>query len=88
MIDNVYYVQVGAVRLRQESAQAEKNGSALSDEMIRFVDHLADLLAEEFAAALKEERDARSGIRQVLEREPTGAKHRGSHSGLPAVREP
>jgi len=32
-----------------------------------FVDHLAQLLADEFAAALKEERDEGSGVREVLE---------------------
>jgi hypothetical protein len=47
----------------------------LSDEMLQFIDHLAELLAEEYAAALKEERDASSRICAVLEREPARAKH-------------
>jgi len=55
---------------------------ALSDEMMQFVDHVAELLAEEFVAALKEEGDAGSGVRAVLEREPTRAEHRGPGSGL------
>jgi hypothetical protein len=49
--------------------------SPLTDEMVRFIDHLAELLAEEFAAALKEERDASSDLRPVLEREPTRTEH-------------
>ena len=52
-----------------------EKGGPLSDEMMQFVDHLAELLAEEFAAALKEERDASSRVCQVLEREPARAEH-------------
>lgn len=59
-----------------------ENGGPLSEAMNQFVDHLAELLAEEFAAALKEERDAGSDLREVLEREPTRAEHRGSDPSL------
>ena len=38
-----------------------------SEEMLQFVNHLAEILAEEFAAALKEERDAGSRVCEVLE---------------------
>jgi hypothetical protein len=52
-----------------------REGSPLTEEMREFIEHLAGLLAEEYAAALKEERDASSSVREVLEREPTRAKH-------------
>ena len=39
----------------------------ISEEMLQFIDHLAELLAEEYAAALKEERDAGSSVCAVLE---------------------
>jgi hypothetical protein len=61
-----------------KSTTASETSGVLSDEMIEFVDHLAELLAEEFAAALKEERDASSGVCEVLEREPARTEHRGS----------
>ena len=48
---------------------------AISDEMMQFIDHVAELLAGEFVAALKEEGDAGSGICEILEREPTRAEH-------------
>jgi hypothetical protein len=55
----------------------------LSEDMIQFVDHLAELLAEEFAAALKkEEGNAGSDLCAVLEREPAGTEHRRSDPGL------
>jgi hypothetical protein len=50
--------------------------------MMQFIDHLAELLAEEFAAALREERDASGGVCEVLERAATGAEHRRSDPGL------
>jgi hypothetical protein len=85
MIDGVYYSRMGAAR----TLKADERRGSLSAEMEQFVDHLADLLAEEFAAALlKEEGDAGSDLREVLEREPTGAEHRGSGPRLQAVREP
>jgi hypothetical protein len=52
-----------------------EGASLISDEMLQFIDHLAELLAEEYAAALKEERDAGSSVCAVLEREPTRAEH-------------
>ena len=79
MIDNIYYRWMGAA---SKLTAEHTNKGPLSDEMIEFVDHLAELLAEEFAAVLKEERDASSGVREVLEREPTRAEHRGSDPGL------
>jgi len=54
----------------------------LSPEMMEFVDHLAELLAEEFAVAWKEGSDASSGVCEVLERAATGAEHRGSDPRL------
>jgi hypothetical protein len=80
IIDNGYYSEVGAAA---KTLRAGDDASPLSAEMLDFIDHLADLLAEEYAAALKEERDASSSLREVLEREPTRAEHRGSGSGLP-----
>jgi hypothetical protein len=62
---------MGAVARLQEGEGA----SRLSDEMLEFIDHLAELLAEEYAAALKEERDASSSVCAVLEREPARAEH-------------
>jgi len=61
--------------------------SPLSDEMLQFVDHLADLLAAEFAAAMKEERDAGSDLREVLQREPKGTEHRRSDPCVSPVRD-
>jgi hypothetical protein len=55
--------------------QQGDGASLLSEDMLQFIDHLADLLAEEYAAALKEERDAGSSVCAVLEREPTRAEH-------------
>jgi hypothetical protein len=52
-----------------------EGANPFSDEMQQFIDHLAELLAEEYAAALKEGRDASSSICAVLEREPTRAEH-------------
>ena len=52
-----------------------EGASPISEEMLQFIDHLAELLAEEYAAALKEERDASSSVCAVLEREPARAEH-------------
>jgi len=41
-----------------------------------FVDHLAELLAEQDVAALKEERDEGGDLREVLERQPARTKYR------------
>jgi len=60
-----------AARLLKEGEGA----GLLSEEMLQFIDHLADLLAEEYAAVLKEERDASSSVCAVLEREPARAEH-------------
>jgi hypothetical protein len=79
MRDSVYHLGVGAALKLSSKAQGD---AALSDEMLQFVDHLAELLAEEFAAALKEQRDASSGVREVLEREPEATEHRRSGPGL------
>jgi hypothetical protein len=59
-----------AARLREG-----EGATLISDEMLQFIDHLAELLAEEYAAALKEERDAGSSVCTVLEREPARAEH-------------
>jgi hypothetical protein len=61
--------------------ESERTGP-LSQEMMEFVDHLAQLLAEEFAAAWKEGRDAGSGVCEVLERAAAGTEHRRSDPGL------
>jgi len=87
MIDDVYHRPMGAVKMLSERESAA-SGAALSAEMLQFVDHLAELLAEEYAAALKEERDASGGLCEVLEREPTGAEHRRSDPGVPRLRAP
>jgi hypothetical protein len=52
-----------------------EGASLISDEMLQFIDHLAELLAEEYAAALKEERDAGSSVCAILEREPARTEH-------------
>ncbi|MBK8998853.1 MAG: hypothetical protein IPM35_24285 [Myxococcales bacterium] len=83
IIYNVYYQSVGAAA----NAKKPESDGALSEEMIAFVDHLAELLAAEFVRAMKEDDDAGGGVREVLEREPAGAKHRGPDPGLPGVRE-
>jgi hypothetical protein len=64
-----------------------EGGQALSEEMVAFADHLAELLAEEFVRAMKEESDEGSGLCEVLERESAGAEHRRSDPGVPGVRE-
>ncbi|MBL9027039.1 MAG: hypothetical protein JNL21_32890 [Myxococcales bacterium] len=65
------------------AAKLEGKGEAVvSSEMVEFVDVLAELLAAEFIKAQKEASDAGSGLREVLEREPAGAEHRGSDPGL------
>jgi len=52
------------------AVQLEVLGSGeLSDGMIAFADHLAELLAAEFVRAMKEESDAGGGVCEVLERE-------------------
>lgn len=48
---------------------------ALSDEMIEFADHLAELLAAEFVRAMKEGDNEGGGVCEVFEREPAGAEH-------------
>ena len=48
-----------AARVRDNGERAR----GLSEEMLKFAEHLSELLAEEFAAALKEERDAGSDLR-------------------------
>lgn len=55
--------------------EVEQEAGLLSEGVLQFLDHVADLLAEEYAAALKEERDASSDLREVLEREPTRTEH-------------
>jgi hypothetical protein len=47
----------------------EIEAQALSPEMIAFADHLAELLAEEFVRAMKENDDEGSSVRSVLKRE-------------------
>jgi hypothetical protein len=85
MIDSVYYLIVGAAaKLRGDGEAADE--SALSPEMVAFADHLAELLAAEFAAAMKEGADASSDLRPVLERESEGAEHRRSDPRVPRVR--
>lgn len=75
MIDDVYCRIVGAAaKLRGGPDEARE--SALSPEMVAFADHLAELLAAEFAAAMKEGADASSDLRPVLERESEGTEHR------------
>ena len=71
IIDVVYYKSVGAAA----NAKKPESDGALSEEMIAFVDHLAELLAEEFVRAMKEDDDAGGGVCEVLEREPAGAEH-------------
>jgi hypothetical protein len=72
MIDGDYY-QCMAVANRRERRGA--SDGVLSEEMVEFIDHLAALLAQEYAAAVMEERDAGSGVCEILEREPTRAEH-------------
>src|SRR5258706_6285021 len=78
MIDVVYYLNVGAAAV----VLADEATEVLSSEMIDFVDHLAELLAEEFVRATKEASDEGSGVREGLERESAGAEHRGSDPSL------
>ena len=42
--------------------EQEESASSISEEMLQFIDHLAELLAEEYASALREERNAGSGV--------------------------
>ena len=55
--------------------EREESASSISEGMLQFIDHLAELLAEEYAAALREERDAGSSVCAVLERESARAEH-------------
>jgi hypothetical protein len=71
LIDIDYYECMGAAARLREGERA----SLISDEMQQFIEHLAELLAEEYAAALKEERDASSSVCAVLEREPARTEH-------------
>jgi hypothetical protein len=72
MIDGDYYPWMGAaLKTKSEQVSAE----LLSESMLQFVDHLAELLADEFAMAMKEESYASSSVCAVLEREPKGAEH-------------
>jgi hypothetical protein len=82
IIDAIYYQSVGAAAV----AKKPESDGALSEEMIAFVDHLAELLAAEFVRAMKEDDDAGGGVREVLEREPAGAEHRGPDPGLQGIR--
>ena len=58
----------------------------VSPELLEFAEHLAELLAEDYSRRLKESSDASGSVCTVLEREPTGAEHRGSGPGLQEVR--
>jgi len=60
-----------ATKIRTEAAE-----EAISQEMLEFADHLAELLAEEFVRAMKEDSDASGGVCKVLERESAGTEHR------------
>jgi hypothetical protein len=72
--------RMGAAKFLRDGETAP---GVLSEDMVQFVDHLAELLAEEFAAALKkEEANAGSDLCAVLEREPARAEHRRSDPGV------
>ena len=64
--------RVSAVRKLVEPFESRE---VLSDEMMAFADHLAELLAAEFVRAIREGNDESSGVREVLERESEGAEH-------------
>jgi hypothetical protein len=49
---------------------------SVSLELLDFAEHLADLLAKDYAQRMKEKADARSSVCEVLEREPTGTEYR------------